>query len=60
MPVSAGTTDRHRCPRARPPGDGRAAAIGRHGGWQDGSTILLRYIRDVDRWKKNPIHGAGL
>jgi hypothetical protein len=35
-------------------------SIGRHGGWHDGSTVLLRYIRDVDRWKKNPMHGAGL
>jgi site-specific recombinase XerD len=34
--------------------------IGRHGGWHDGSPVLLRYIRDVDRWKKNPMHGAGL
>jgi integrase len=35
-------------------------AIGRHGGWQDGSTELLKYIRNVDRWKHNPMHGAGL
>lgn len=35
-------------------------SIGRHGGWQDGSSVLTRYIRDVDRWKKNPMHGAGL
>ncbi|WP_019635103.1 hypothetical protein [Actinomadura atramentaria] len=35
-------------------------SIGRHGGWSDGSNALLRYIRDVDRWQKNPMHGAGL
>lgn len=35
-------------------------SIGRHGGWQDGSAVLTGYIRDVDRWKKNPMHGAGL
>jgi site-specific recombinase XerD len=35
-------------------------SIGRHGGWHDGSAVLTRYIRDVDRWKKNPMHGAGL
>ena len=35
-------------------------SIGRHGGWRDGSTVLLGYIRDVDRWRKNPMHGTGL
>jgi hypothetical protein len=35
-------------------------SIGRHGGWHDGSSVLTGYIRDVDRWKKNPMHGAGL
>lgn len=35
-------------------------SIGRHGGWHDGSAVLTGYIRDVDRWKKNPMHGAGL
>lgn len=35
-------------------------SIGRHGGWHDGSSVLTRYIRDVDRWKTNPMHGAGL
>lgn len=35
-------------------------SIGRHGGWHDGSAVLMRYVRDVDRWKKNPMHGAGL
>jgi integrase len=35
-------------------------SIGRHGGWHDGSAALLSYIRDVDRWKRNPMHGAGL
>jgi site-specific recombinase XerD len=32
--------------------------IGRHGGWQDGSTVITRYIRDVDRWQKNPMQGV--
>ncbi|MGI5169853.1 site-specific integrase [Spirillospora sp. CA-253888] len=35
-------------------------AITRHGRWTDGSTAVLRYIRDVDRWAKNPMHRAGL
>ncbi|GII20007.1 integrase [Planomonospora parontospora subsp. antibiotica] len=35
-------------------------SIGRHGGWRDGSAELLKYIRDVDRWKHNPMHGSGL
>lgn len=34
--------------------------IGRHGGWNDNSTVLARYIRDVDRWTKNPMRDAGL
>jgi hypothetical protein len=34
--------------------------IGRHGGWHDGSASLLGYIRDVDRWDKNPMFKAGL
>lgn len=35
-------------------------SISRHGGWTDGSAVMTRYIRDVDAWKKNPMHGAGL
>jgi len=34
--------------------------IGRHGGWVDGSAALLGYIRDVDRWARNPMYQAGL
>jgi hypothetical protein len=35
--------------------------LARHGeGWADGSPTLLRYIRDVDRWKHNALTGAGL
>lgn len=34
--------------------------IARHGGWADGSAALLGYIRDVDRWEKNPMYKAGL
>ena len=33
---------------------------GRHGGWTDGSKALLGYIRDVDRWARNPMYKAGL
>jgi site-specific recombinase XerD len=35
-------------------------SIGRHGGWDDGSPVLAKYIRGVDSWKKNPMYGAGL
>jgi site-specific recombinase XerD len=35
-------------------------SISRHGGWVDGSPIMTRYIRDIDRWQKNPMTGAGL
>lgn len=35
-------------------------SIGRHGGWRDGSPVLMKYVRDVDRWKKNPMTSAGL
>lgn len=35
-------------------------SIARHGGWADGSSALYRYIRDVDRWTKNPMYRAGL
>ena len=31
--------------------------IGRHGGWADGSTALLGYIEDSDRWADNPVVG---
>ncbi|MFC4060233.1 tyrosine-type recombinase/integrase [Planomonospora corallina] len=31
--------------------------IGRHGGWADGSTALLGYIEDDDKWTDNPITG---
>lgn len=33
-------------------------AISRRGRWKDGSPVLLRYIRDVDRWKINPMSGV--
>lgn len=35
-------------------------SIGRHGGWDDKTTVLPAYIREVDRWKKNPMKGVGL
>ncbi|MER6832050.1 tyrosine-type recombinase/integrase [Streptosporangium sp. NPDC000563] len=31
--------------------------IGRHGGWADGSTALLGYIEEADRWSDNPVTG---
>ncbi|WP_035854170.1 site-specific integrase [Cryptosporangium arvum] len=33
-------------------------SISRRGRWKDGSPVLLRYIRDVDRWKNNPMSGV--
>jgi len=42
-------------------GGADALQLARHGeGWADGSPTLLRYIRDVDRWKHNALTGAGL
>jgi hypothetical protein len=35
-------------------------AIGRHGGWKDGSKVLLGYFEDADKWGENPLHGTGL
>ncbi|MER6831985.1 hypothetical protein ABT352_38765 [Streptosporangium sp. NPDC000563] len=29
----------------------------RHGGWADGSTALLGYIEEADRWSDNPVTG---
>ncbi|WP_371785536.1 site-specific integrase [Streptosporangium subroseum] len=31
--------------------------IGRHGGWKDGSTALLGYLEEGDRWTDNPVAG---
>lgn len=31
--------------------------IGRHGGWKDGSTALLGYLEEGDRWTDNPVTG---
>ncbi|GAA3393018.1 site-specific integrase [Cryptosporangium minutisporangium] len=33
-------------------------AISRRGRWKDGSPVLLRYIREVDKWKVNPMSGV--
>ncbi|GII06181.1 tyrosine-type recombinase/integrase [Planobispora takensis] len=41
-------------------GGADAMLIGRHGRWRDGSRTVLGYIRDIDRWAHNPLHGAGL
>ena len=31
--------------------------IGRHGGWRDGSTALLGYLEEGDKWTGNPVAG---
>jgi integrase len=36
------------------------ATITRHGRWAEGSPVVLRYIRAVDKWKDNPMAGVGL
>lgn len=35
-------------------------SIARHGRWKDGSPVLLGYVRNVDRWRSNPLAGVGL
>jgi site-specific recombinase XerD len=35
-------------------------AIGRQGGWQDGSRALLGYFEEIDRWAENPLIGIPL
>lgn len=38
-----------------------ALTIGRHGGaWADNSPALAGYIRDADKWARNPLRGAGV
>lgn len=32
--------------------------ISRRGRWKDGSPVLLRYIREVDKWRVNPMKGV--
>ena len=34
--------------------------IARHGGWDDNSPVLSRYMEDADKWIDNPLKGAGL
>jgi site-specific recombinase XerD len=34
--------------------------IARHGGWDDNSPVLARYMEDADKWTDNPLKGAGL
>ena len=34
--------------------------IARHGGWDDNSPVLSRYMEDADKWTDNPLNGAGL
>lgn len=34
--------------------------IARHGGWDDNSPVLARYMEDADKWTDNPLNGAGL
>lgn len=33
-------------------------SISRRGRWKDGSPVLLRYIREQDKWKNNPMKGV--
>ena len=33
-------------------------AISRRGRWKDGSPVLLRYIRETDRWRVDPMSGV--
>lgn len=37
-----------------------ATAISRQGGWSPNSRAMHRYLRNVDRWSDNPMHGIGL
>lgn len=36
------------------------SVIARHGRWQQGSPVVLRYIRAVDRWRDNAMRNVGL
>ncbi|KAA9380142.1 tyrosine-type recombinase/integrase [Microbispora cellulosiformans] len=36
------------------------SAITEHGRWKPGSSVVLRYIRAVDKRRNNPMRGAGL
>ena len=36
------------------------SVIAEHGRWAKESPIVLGYIRAVDRWTDNPMHGVGL
>lgn len=41
-------------------GGAEIEAIARSGRWRDGSPVVLRYVRTVDRWKKNATAYMGL
>lgn len=36
------------------------SVIAKHGRWKEGSPVVLRYIRAVDRWKDNAMRNVGL
>lgn len=36
------------------------STIAEHGRWAKNSPVVLGYIRAVDQWKDNPMHGIGL
>ncbi len=36
------------------------STIAAHGRWAPTSPVVLGYIRAVDRWNDNPMHGVGL
>ncbi|WP_379513171.1 hypothetical protein [Nonomuraea insulae] len=41
-------------------GGADALLIGWHGRWRDGSRTVLGYLRDIDRWARNPMRDSGL
>lgn len=36
------------------------SAIAEHGGWSEGSPVVIGYVRQVSRWRDNPLHGTGM
>jgi hypothetical protein len=46
--------------RRLPTGRCAGSTIAAHGRWAPTSPVVLGYIRAVDRWADNPMHGVGL
>jgi hypothetical protein len=42
------------------PAGAPVSVIARHGRWAEGSPVVLRYIRAVDRWRDNAMRNVGL